>query len=208
MGCDPGYGNIQKVDFKNWKYFYGDTPFIISFSIITGHNTSLFKMGARSIIIPEKILNFIVVICKYRVSAPVLLLNWFNCCYPFWKQFSRLVVAPIVRTEKLRNNAVWTYRLCVGRVVCREGIAFSWWASTPFWDSFDCKDGNQVGMKGFFSACGVPFHLSTLTQLLQALLSVALISYCSDVVNCPRKCKCRADATFLFWGRLNIGPRP
>lgn len=60
---------------------------IISFIVIAGHNIFLVKM-ARSIIIPDNILDFIVVICKYRVPAPVLLLNWFNCCYPFWKQLS------------------------------------------------------------------------------------------------------------------------
>jgi hypothetical protein len=46
MGSDPDYENIQKIDFKNWKNLYGDTPFIISFSVIADHNTFLLKMGA------------------------------------------------------------------------------------------------------------------------------------------------------------------
>eukprot|EP01035_Chromulina_nebulosa_P039923 gene39923-53984_t len=46
MGSDPDYENIQKIDFKNWKNLYGDTPFFISFSVIADHNTFLLKMGA------------------------------------------------------------------------------------------------------------------------------------------------------------------
>lgn len=46
MGNDPDHENLHKVDFDNWRNFYGNTPYIICFSVIADTFTFMVKMGA------------------------------------------------------------------------------------------------------------------------------------------------------------------
>mmetsp|Transcript_23790 Transcript_23790/g.32721 ORF Transcript_23790/g.32721 Transcript_23790/m.32721 type:complete len:587 (+) Transcript_23790:54-1814(+) len=229
MGSDPEFENLQKIDFANWEKLYGDTPYIICFSVIADHSIFLVKMGAiefRSrqnvelyrcdLRMPGARAHFAFKVVQMLPVLKAIIEGSSTALIPMIRVTTHSRDRAITKTiQAIQCPAIGSVLVekeweCPGVqdmpliILCqfqRMNLVFDRIGDNNIHERFGVIrritydnlsfhtiglriEGNtavveprshHIGMKGFFSPYGIAFNPVTLDQLLQALLSVALI---------------------------------